>query len=265
LANKLQNSIDYDKIKEATFGGVILSIESIENDYFICNSKYGDKISVEGTYSSLIKNDVRRTTLNDRIISNIKFDIPSVMEVKEYFQRIIANSNDLSKIPSNSFKIDNTKLSAILNFEIIEKTKNISSNKLECLKCGAKVIKDLMRSHVAKHIYLKEIKIENEHLCGFCGKVCGYHVGLKVNTGSVVPISGCTHKFKFSLKAAENVSARNPSTNRPVKCELCLSLGKHEIRWLANMKLHYEIEHPSMELPENFEMTQEEKELLEKF
>jgi len=56
-----------------------------------------------------------------------------------------------------------------------------------------------MRSHVAKHIYFKEIKIENEHLCGFCGKVCGNHVGLKVNTGSVVP--GCPHKFKFSLKA----------------------------------------------------------------
>ena len=152
LANKLQNSIDYDKIKEATFGGVILSIESIENDYIICNSKYGDKISVEGTYPSLIKNDVRRTTLNDRIVSNIKFDIQSVMEVKEYFQQIIVNSKDLSKIPSNSFKIDNTKLLEILNFEIIEKTKNISSNKLECLKCGAKVIKDLMRSHVAKHI-----------------------------------------------------------------------------------------------------------------
>ena len=124
------------------------------------------------------------------------------------------------------------------------------------MKCGAKVIKDLMRSHVAKHIYFKEIKKENEHLCGFCGKVCGNHVGLKVNTG--------THKFKFSLKAAENVSARNPSTNLPVKCELCLSLGKHEIHWSANMKLHYEIEHPSMEFPQKFEMTQEEKELLEK-
>jgi hypothetical protein len=86
-----------------------------------------------------------------------------------------------------------------------------------------------------------------------------------VNTGSVVPISGCTYKCKFSLKAAENISARNPSTNRPVKCELCLSLGKQEIRWLANMKLHYEIEHQSMNFPEKFEMTQEEKELLEKF
>jgi hypothetical protein len=31
------------------------------------------------------------------------------------------------------------------------------------------------------------------------------------------------------------------------------------------MKLHYEIEHPSMEFPKKFEMTQEEKELLEKF
>ena len=48
------------------------------------------------------------------------------------------------------------------------------------------------------------------------------------------------------------------------KCELCLSLGKHEIHWSANMKLHYEIEHPSMEFPQKFEMTQEEKELLEK-
>jgi hypothetical protein len=152
LANKLQNSIDYEKIKEATFGGVMLCIESIENDNIICNSKYGDKISVEGTYSSLIKNDSRRTTLNDRIVSNIKFDIQSVMEVKEYFQQIIANSKDLSKIPSNSFKINNTQLLEILNFEIIEKTKNISSNKFECLKCGAKVLKDLMRSHVAKHI-----------------------------------------------------------------------------------------------------------------
>ena len=50
-----------------------------------------------------------------------------------------------------------------------------------------------MRSHVAKHIYFKEIKIENEHLCGFCGKVCGNHVGLKVNTGSAVSFSGFTH------------------------------------------------------------------------
>ena len=62
--------------------------------------------------------------------------------------------------------------------------------------------------------------------CGYCGKI-GCSITLEPTSGrSAQKVYGpksadCDYFYSFSLKSAEKISALNPCTNRPVKCDLC--------------------------------------------
>ena len=68
----------------------------------------------------------------------------------------------------------------------------------------------------------------NQNRCGYCGDTCGQSATIKKMSGSgknanasMGPFSKCPYYYKFSLKSAENISKRNPCTNRPVNCAIC--------------------------------------------
>ena len=56
---------------------------------------------------------------------------------------------------------------------------------------------------------------------------------------------------------AEKISALNPCTNRPVKCDLCKL-----VVWSYNIRIHYEQTHPNNDLPEIYLLKNDEVEKL---
>ncbi|KAG2033240.1 hypothetical protein BDR03DRAFT_835263, partial [Suillus americanus] len=56
--------------------------------------------------------------------------------------------------------------------------------------------------------------------CGFCGQ-SGHPVKLVKQKRTFQPQSSCPQAISFSLGAATNSSKASPSTNAPIRCQLC--------------------------------------------
>jgi len=133
------------------------------------------------------------------------------------------------------------------------------SDLIECLvpNCFIKCKKERMRQHIGQHLINNQID-DDSKTCGFCGKI-GCSIALEVTSGrgankTFGPVSrDCKYHYCFSLKSAEKVSAFNPCTNRPIKCELC-SL----VVWSYNMRSHYTLNHPNNDYPEKYLLSDDE-------
>ncbi|KAH9907697.1 uncharacterized protein B0H18DRAFT_865830, partial [Fomitopsis serialis] len=98
-----------------------------------------------------------------------------------------------------------------------------------CYQCDRSVASDLLRTHVGEHILRAILGVQEPQLqervhadypCGFCGRT-GCQISLTKTASSYHPVSGCPRAHKFSLASAKKYSARMPSTNVPLHCELC--------------------------------------------
>ena len=133
------------------------------------------------------------------------------------------------------------------------------SDLIKCLipDCFVKCKKERMRQHIGQHLITNDI-IPNPKNCGFCGLI-GCSIALECTSGrgankTFGPVSvDCKYRYNFSLKSAEKISAFNPCTNRPIKCEMC-SL----VVWSYNMKSHYSMAHSNNDLPEKYLLKDDE-------
>ncbi|KAH9838066.1 uncharacterized protein C8Q71DRAFT_672469, partial [Rhodofomes roseus] len=85
-----------------------------------------------------------------------------------------------------------------------------------------------------------------EYPCGFCRRT-GCDVGLSKTTSSYQPVSNCPHAHKFSLASAKKHSARMPSTNVPLQCDLCdvnPATKLKPVLWKYNIFRHIQDVHP---------------------
>jgi len=118
-----------------------------------------------------------------------------------------------------------------------------------------------MRQHIGQHLINNDIEHHSKN-CGYCGKI-GCSITLEQTSGRGAqkvygPKSAdCDYFYPFSLKSAEKISALNPCTNRPVKCDLCKL-----VVWSYNIRIHYEQNHPNNDLPEIYLLKNDEVEKL---
>ncbi|KAG2155157.1 uncharacterized protein EDB93DRAFT_1080643 [Suillus bovinus] len=71
--------------------------------------------------------------------------------------------------------------------------------------------------------------------CGFC-RQSGHPVKLVKQKRTFQPQSSCPQAILFSLGAATNSSKASPSTNAPIRCQLCpVSSGDHAVFWKYNV------------------------------
>ncbi len=114
-----------------------------------------------------------------------------------------------------------------------------------------------MRNHISAHVINGSLQ-KDERLCGFCGKI-GCNISFKLSSGygkskTYAPFSNCDYYREFKLKPASTTKASNPSTNRPVQCEVCkdtdnLEKSKH-VYWSYNIEKHYQAAHSTLTPPE---------------
>ncbi|KAG8695139.1 hypothetical protein FRC08_008010 [Ceratobasidium sp. 394] len=123
-----------------------------------------------------------------------------------------------------------------------------------CFLCGQTVpIKHYMRTHVAKHILAKKQNVPDPTLataigyapCGFCGRSWTCKTTLATKRDVVSIISDCPYFDKFSYKSAQNVTATNPCTNRPIRCE-SPECSKKDPVWSYDMQDHIRAVHGEM-------------------
>ena len=125
----------------------------------------------------------------------------------------------------------------------------LPGTKWQCKLCSKLIEHDKMRSHVDKHFINDECD-NTVNLCGYCGlsmvsQFCNSVIGLATSSGSKKngskkPTSTCPYFYSFNIGCTLNCSDNNPSSNRPVLCELCQTSS---IFWSNNMVVHYEQEH----------------------
>ncbi|KAJ7818283.1 hypothetical protein B0H13DRAFT_1462321, partial [Mycena leptocephala] len=91
--------------------------------------------------------------------------------------------------------------------------------------------------------------------CGFCGRSGTCNLDLAKTTRSYIPESNCPYFRKFSLASAEKTTTSGPSTNRPLRCEIChgsqperTQIRRHEHVWSYNLPAHIESSHPDTDI-----------------
>ncbi|CAE7173016.1 unnamed protein product [Rhizoctonia solani] len=140
----------------------------------------------------------------------------------------------------------------------------------QCLICDKKVNLKSMRTHVAKHIVSYRYGIEDtehkvqigEFPCGYCGQTGTCSISRSKPGTHFEATSNCRYFTSLTVRTKAQSSKSNPSTNRPIPCELCLRLsgGKQRessIIWSYNMERHVTMSHPDelSRLPEWFEQS----------
>ncbi|KAJ7898149.1 hypothetical protein B0H13DRAFT_2337610 [Mycena leptocephala] len=136
-----------------------------------------------------------------------------------------------------------------------------------CHLCLAEVELKKMRDHVARHLAANRIGVKEnlkhpltDNPCGFCGRSGTYNLDLSKTTRSYIPESNCPYFRKFSLASAEKTTTSGPSTNRPLRCEIChgsqperTQIRRHEhVFWSYNLPAHIESSHPDTDISADF-------------
>ncbi|KAG8716742.1 hypothetical protein FRC11_003889, partial [Ceratobasidium sp. 423] len=136
-----------------------------------------------------------------------------------------------------------------------------STGPKSCRLCGKKVALKSMRTHISKHLASHRCKIEDKECkaqigdfpCGYCGQAGTRSISRSKPGIHFEAVSNCQYFTPLTVRTKAQSSKSNPSTNRPIPCELCLRLsgGKQRdssIVWSYNMERHIALSHPD-ELP----------------
>ncbi|KAJ7848204.1 hypothetical protein B0H13DRAFT_2361998 [Mycena leptocephala] len=136
-----------------------------------------------------------------------------------------------------------------------------------CHLCLAEVELKKMRDYVARHLAANRIGVKEnlkhpltDNPCGFCGRSGTCNLDLAKTTRSYIPESNCPYFRKFSLASAEKTTTSGPSTNRPLRCEIChgsqperTQIRRHEhVFWSYNLPAHIESSHPDTDISADF-------------
>ena len=97
--------------------------------------------------------------------------------------------------------------------------------------------------------------------CGYCGRSGTCSIGLIKPARALVPVSDCPYFQKFSLVAAGKSTTSGPSTNRPLRCDICHErqvANRHKysdehVFWSYNMEAHIEKKHPGVIISDTFQ------------
>ncbi|KIJ30600.1 hypothetical protein M422DRAFT_53688 [Sphaerobolus stellatus SS14] len=143
----------------------------------------------------------------------------------------------------------------------------LKEGEVSCYFCRVIVDEKMLRHHIEKHILSArfgfpenvQTPVTAKYPCGYCGRE-GCHIGLKKTQKTHVPESfgqkKCDHFVKFSLSPATTSSLKNPSTNRPIICELCqdreFSNRYAYVFWTYNMPQHLDEAHAGETVPAEF-------------
>ncbi|KAH9910636.1 uncharacterized protein B0H18DRAFT_1176982 [Fomitopsis serialis] len=131
----------------------------------------------------------------------------------------------------------------------------VTGNRIQCYQCGRVIPPEMCRTHVGEHILRAILEVPEANLreqihsvypCGFCGRT-GCNIDLLKTSSSYQPASNCPHAHKFNLAPAKKYSARMPSTNVPLHCDLCETdptTKKKPTFWKYNIFNHIQDKHP---------------------
>jgi hypothetical protein len=212
----------------------------------------GEIKSVAGTMCSLLA--LRFISTDDATFS---VSLNNLKDLKEYFILLMTGDNTLT-FKSVKWIYQDKSLRSLLLLPRDTTRTNTYADSFDCKICLKTKHADSMRQHVAIHFVCDPLP-SDEHICGYCGTLCGNGVSLVVSSGygksaTLGPASGCPYFRPFSLKAAAKSSKSTPTTNRPVPCTLC-----NKTLWSYNIPIHYKQLHATEVLPEEFDLSHAEK------
>ena len=129
----------------------------------------------------------------------------------------------------------------------------------DCFHCSKRIPLEDMREHVAYHIL--SYHLQGPNICGYCGKASCCTTLRKTryvkrtNKTFYKPQSNCQYFF-FKANTPKDLTKRNRCTNHVLMCPVdnC-KLGV----WKYNLETHYREVHPGIEVPADFQTTENEK------
>ena len=140
-----------------------------------------------------------------------------------------------------------------------QKTSEVQKNK--CRICHKNIACNKMRGHVGYHILMKDIAT---NVCGFCGlQSCSNKLkqSSKSSTTKYFKLeSSCAYFFAYGRKPV--YSTREKCSNHLARCDVS-KCSAHV--WKYNMVNHYEECHNSINIPEHFIISEDEKKSISTF
>ena len=233
--------VDNKDFNLATFFGRVMKFDKpISNHNIIWSSSYADLIEVKGKDS--IQFDIHTSEIDNKITSYIP--IKSLAEAMKIMQSIYEGYE--------SKPLFHTIYSPYSNeiqehFKLVSLAIFVQGDKPPCKICKKNIEISLMRLHVGKHILSGQVSAE---VCGFCGTNCNSPVSLRLTSGSqkngtYKAHSNCAYIKDFNIGSCIKLSANNPCSNRPVRCDLCVD----SFVWSYGLELHYSDKHQGITCP----------------
>jgi hypothetical protein len=201
-----QVSIPKNQLNEAYLDGIPLLLDQMMDDNLAWNETYLPNQKLLQISGAICLPIEMFLTVNLKKF----FDFNDINNHILFFESYLKNHSDFRQTDIEAYKISEvtSKLKIKNNININTKTK-IQSLVCKVNGCGKVINRDLMRSHVAMHILTSNSEfMKHEHLCGFCGTLCGNQVQIKVTSGSGKyatrgGISSCDYSTKLSLDRAQ--------------------------------------------------------------
>lgn len=130
-----------------------------------------------------------------------------------------------------------------------------------CFICNRKTTLDMVRGHVAFRIISSNLK----DVCGFCGRegnICetyrtaSSHCGSKKYNAKIV--SSCDYKYDYK-RVPDDTTKTHKCTNKIVFCK---AMNCNRSIWRYNDAHHYQSNHPALDIPPDFTVSENEKKIV---
>ena len=129
-----------------------------------------------------------------------------------------------------------------------------------CLICNKKTTLESMRGHVAYHILTSDSS-DLQDVCGFCGRqgsVCETSLDQSSHSRSEVYYkvdSSCDYQYDYK-RVPNDTTKTHKCTNKVVRC---LANNCQRSIWRYNAVHHYENNHPNVDIPPDFLVSEKER------
>ncbi|KAG8701486.1 hypothetical protein FRC09_005338 [Ceratobasidium sp. 395] len=267
-------SLDHLNRSDVTLSGQILELEYDDsvwfwNQHFVTASLKGGKGNAakygSGTKPLLVQLQASVIELVNPTLSEQHGQMVWSFEDHELVAMIdllwAKSAKDIHKIPivhphSNLPYESDEGENRLIHFDASQIVEAMPAERCDnCYLCRSTIpIKQLMRTHVAKHIMAKRLGMKDPLIsvvigdmpCGFCGRTatCKTTMGRGRSVNTI--ISDCPFADKFSYKPAQKSTRTSPCTNRPILCEYA-GCPKFTYVWSYNMRQHIRARHEEEE------------------